>query len=243
MHVILMILWIYVSILKYQMIGLQYPLVPVNPSKWGSHAAGSILSQKTETADARGLLVKPFDNLVTAGKYIADGHNSSHTASRVKEVLVDTVRVNGLSEMGGIPGTTCSGVYANWAADKYELKMKSDLEQLPSNSSKAYTESKKKIRENAQKKEKPTAKVLAEMNPKIGNAPSSPTVTEFGRNNSRSLWTRKFFNRGGAQTFVIEIPTNQTYLYNKQQVVDYNDCMDGSTIIKRVKKRAQHSTS
>lgn len=59
-----------------------------------SHAAGSILSQETENLDA---LAKPFTNLATAGKYIADGHNSSDTASRVREVFVDRVRVNGLS--------------------------------------------------------------------------------------------------------------------------------------------------
>ena len=71
------------------------------------------------------------------------------------------------------------------------------------------------------------------MNPKIGNAASSPTVSQFEGN--RSLWSKKFFSggggpRGGAQSFVIEIPTNQAYLYNKREVVDCIDCIDGSIL-------------
>lgn len=128
------------------------------------------------------------------------------------------MRVNGFSELGNLPGNVGSGVYANWAADKYRIKMQVDLQNLPSNATKAYNEQKKRIANNAQQKQKTVNKVLAEMNPRIGNANPSPTVNEFARNNSQSIWTRKFFNgggpRGGAQIYVIEIPTNQTHLYH-----------------------------
>ena len=88
------------------------------------------------------------------------------------------MRINALSELGDLPGNVGSGAYANWAADKYRIKMKVDLENLPSNSTKAYEEQKKRIGNgnNAQQQRKATNKVLAEMNPKIGNAVSSPTV-------------------------------------------------------------------
>jgi len=48
------------------------------------------------------------------------------------------------------------------------------------------------------------------MNPTIGNAQNSPTVPQFARNHSRSIWSKKFFNlRGGyqSQAFIIEVPT------------------------------------
>lgn len=209
-------------------------LIPVNPRRWVKHAAGSILSQEPQTADAKDLLAKPFTNLATGVDYLKDSHNKSHFASRATEVFVDTVRVNGLSEVGNFPGNVGSGVYANWAADKYKVKMEIDLQNLPSNATKAYTVKKQRIADNAQQKQKAVNKVLTEMNPKIGNANPSPTVNEFGRNNSRSLWTRKFFGggggpRGGAQTYVIEIPTNKNHLYHQQKKVNYHD-VDGSIV-------------
>lgn len=99
--------------------------------------------------------------------------------------------------------------------------MQVDLERLPSNETKVYTQQKKWIAHNAQQNQKAMNKVLTEMNPKIGNAPSSSTVPEFTRsgtlfgnrtnfmshqspgNNSRSIWSKKFFfggvgPRGGA---------------------------------------------
>lgn len=84
-------------------------------------------------------------------------------------------------------------------------------------------------------KKKRVTRVLDSMNPKIGNAPSSPTVDQFARNNSRPLFTRKFFSngggpRGGAQTFIVKIPTNQTHLHNQKQIVECNDSIDGSII-------------
>lgn len=79
---------------------------------------------------------------------------------------------------------------------------------------------------NAQKKEKAVNKVVAKMNPTIGNAPKSqsPTVSQFNRDSTRSVWSKKFFNRnfrGGHQNYVVEVPTNQTHLHNTQQEIDF----------------------
>ena len=63
-------------------------LIPVNPRRWAAHAAGSVLSQKTETAEPMGLLAKPFTNLATSVEYIKNSHNASHFVSRSKEVFV-----------------------------------------------------------------------------------------------------------------------------------------------------------
>ena len=144
------------------------------------------------------------------------------------------MRVNGLSELGDLPGNIGSGVYANWAADKYRIKMKVDIQNLPGNSTQAHDNHKKRIANNGQRRTKAANKFLAEMNPRIGNGNPSPTIGEFARNSSRPLWTRRFFNgggpRGGAQTYVIEIPTNQTHLYHQQKQINYYDVSDGSII-------------
>ena len=81
-------------------------------------------------------------------------HNASHLVGRTQEVIVDTARVNFLSEFGDITGTTASGANANWAAKKYKIKMQVDLERLPDNSTKAYQAKKKQIAHNAQEKQK-----------------------------------------------------------------------------------------
>ena len=62
----------------------------------------------------------------------------------------------------------------------------------------------------------------------IGNAgPKSPTLSQFNRN--RTIWSRKFFNRGGAQSIIVEIPTNQTHLLHTTKVIEYSSV--GLTLI------------
>ena len=67
-------------------------------------------------------------------------------------------------------------------------------------------------------------KALAKANPRIGNAPQgmSPTVPQFERG-SRPIWSKKWFRGGGGNnnTYVVEIPTNQTDLHNKQEAIDF----------------------
>ena len=138
---------------------------------------------------------------------------------------MDTLDVNAYSEWSVI-GNVGSGVFANWAADKYQTKMERDDNRLPSNSTVFSDRRKKKIGNNAQKREKASMKAVAKANPTIGNAPqgTNPTVPQFERG-SRPIWTRKWFNnRGGGgnhDTYVIEIPTNQTHLHNKQEAIDF----------------------
>ena len=60
----------------------------------------------------------------------------------------------------------------------------------------------------------------------IENAPKgeSLTVPQFAKNDTRSIWLRKFFgerSRGRHQNFVLEVPTNNTHLHNKQEVIDF----------------------
>ena len=107
--------------------------------------------------------------------------------------------------------------------------MQVDDNRLPSNSTVFNDRRKSKIASNAQKRQKAAIKVVAKANPPIGNAPKSqsPTVSQFSRNNTRSLWSKKFFSggggpRGGAATYTIEIPTNQTHLHNKQEEIDFS---------------------
>ena len=195
-------------------------LIPVNPMRWPAHAAGSIIGQDLKNADS--LTAKPFTNLAISKQYLETAHNRSHFYSRVREVGMDTLDVNALSEWS-VVGNTASGAYANWAANKYTIKMEADDNRLPSNSTVFSDRKKKKIANKAQKREKAAIKAVAKANPTIGNAPKSqsPTVAEFSRNNTRSIWSRKFFNRGGHQKFVVEVPTNQTHLHNKQEEIDF----------------------
>ena len=104
--------------------------------------------------------------------------------------------------------------------------MELDDNRLPSNSSVFTNRRKKKIASNAQRREKANIKVVAKANPTIGNAPKgqSPTVPEFSKNSTRSVWSRKFFGgnfRGGHQNFVVEVPTDKTHLHNKQEAIDF----------------------
>ena len=66
---------------------------------------------------------------------------------------MDTLDVNAYSEWNVI-GNAGSGVFANWAAYKYQIKMKRDDNRLPSNSTVFSDRKKKKIANNAQKREK-----------------------------------------------------------------------------------------
>lgn len=198
-------------------------LIPLNPMRWPAHAAGSIIGQDLQSADS--LIAKPFTNLKITKEYLTTAHNRSHFYSRAREVGMDTLEVNAYSEWSVI-GNAGSGVFANWAADKYQIKMERDDNRLPSNSTVFSDRRKKKIGNNAQKREKASMKAIAKANPTIGNAPqgTSPTVPQFERG-SRPIWTRKWFsNRGGGgnhNTYVIEIPTNQTHLHNKQEAIDF----------------------
>jgi hypothetical protein len=103
--------------------------------------------------------------------------------------------------------------------------MEAEDNRLDPNSTVFTDRKKKKIRSNIRKKQKATMKGVAKANPTIGNAPPgmSPTVPQFERG-SRPIWFRKWFgNRGGGgtnNTYVIEIPTNQTHLHNKQEEID-----------------------
>jgi len=198
-------------------------LIPINPIRWPAHAAGSILGQDLQNADS--LVAKPFTNLATTKQYLATAHNRSHFYSRAREVGMDTLDVNALSEWS-VVGNAASGTYANWAANKYRIKMEVDDNRLPSNSTVFTDRRKKKIASNAQKREKAITKAVAKANPTIGNAPKgqSPTVGQFSRNSTRSVWSRKFFSRnfrGGHQNFVVEVPTNQTHLHNKQEAINF----------------------
>lgn len=96
-------------------------LVPINPQRWPVHIARSILGQDLNNADS--LVAKPFPNLLVTKEYLTTSHNRTHFSNRAKEVFVDTVRINGLSECGGLQGATVSGPYANWAANKYKIQM------------------------------------------------------------------------------------------------------------------------
>lgn len=51
----------------------------------------------------------------------------------------------------------------------------------------------------------------------------SPTVPQFERSSRLYIWSMKYFLGGGGNhdTYVIEIPTNQTDLHNKQEVIDF----------------------
>lgn len=198
-------------------------LIPINPMRWPAHAAGSIISQDLQNADY--LIAKPFTNLAITKQYLETTHNRSHFYSRAREVGMDTLDVNAMSEWS-VVGNTASGTYANWAANKYAIKMEADDNRLPSNSTVFSDRRKKKIANNAQRREKAAIKSVAKANPTIGNAPKgqSPTVGQFSRNNTRSVWSRKFFSRnfrGGHQNFVVEVPTNQTHLHNKQEAIDF----------------------
>ena len=194
-------------------------LIPLNPKRLPAHIAGSILGQDLQNADS--LIAKPFNNLKVSKEYLTTAHNRSHFYSRAREVAQDTIRVNACGEWGEI-GTAGSGVYANWAANKYELKMESDDNRLPSNSTVFTDRRKRKISHNVQQREKATIKVLTKANPPIGNAPMSPTVSQFERA-SRPLWSMKWFRGGGGNhnTYVIEIPTNQIDLHNKQEEINF----------------------
>lgn len=198
-------------------------LIPLNPTRWPAHAAGSIIGQDLQSTNS--LIAKPFTNLKITKEYLTTAHNRSHFYSRAREVGMDTLDVNAYSEWSVI-GNAGSGVFANWAANKYRIKMEADDNRLPSNSSVFSDRRKQKIANNTQQREKARIKAVAKANPRIGNAPqgTSPTVPQFERG-SRSLWTRKWFSNreggGNHNTYVIEIPTNQTYLHNKQEAIDF----------------------
>ena len=96
-------------------------LIPLNPTCWPAHAAGSIIGQDLQSTNS--LIAKPFTNLKITKEYLTTSHNRSHFYSRAREVGMDTLDVNTYSEWGVI-GNAGSGVFANWAANKYQLKMK-----------------------------------------------------------------------------------------------------------------------
>ena len=198
-------------------------LIPLNPMRLPAHLAGSIIGQDLKNADS--LIAKPFTNLKITKQYLTTAHNRSHFYSRAREVARDTLDVNAYSEWS-LVGNAGSGVFANWATNKYQIKMEAEDNRLPSNSTVFTDRRKQKIGNNAQQREKAAIKAVGKANPTIGNAPqgTSPTVPQFERG-SRPIWTRKWFsNRGGGgnhNTYVIEIPTNQTHLHNKQEAIDF----------------------
>ena len=210
-----------IEVLDFLKIPTAEALIPLNPIRLPAHLVGSIISQDLKNADS--LIAKPITNLKITKEYLTTAHNKSHFYSRAREVGMDTLDVNAYSEWSVI-GNVGSGAFANWAANKYQIKMEADDNGLPSNSTVFTDRRKKEIGNNARQREKAAMKAVAKANPRIGNAPQSPTVPQFERG-SRPIWTRKWFgNRGGGgnhNTYVIEIPTNQTHLHNKQEAIDF----------------------
>ena len=133
-------------------------LIPINPMRWPAHAAGSIIGQDLANADS--LIAKPFTNLAISTQYLESAHNKSHFYSRLRELGMDTVDVNAMSEWS-VVGNTASGAYANWTANKYQIKMEADDNRLPSNSTVFSDRRKKKIGNNAQKRAKASMKAVA----------------------------------------------------------------------------------
>ena len=164
--------------------------------RWPAHAAGSIIGQDLQSADS--IIAKPFTNLKITKEYLTTAHNRSHFYSRAREVGMDTLDVNAYSEWS-VVGNAGSGVFDNWAANKYQIKMEADDNRLPRNSTVFTDRRKQKIGNNIQRKEKAAIKAVAKANPTIGNASqgTSPTVPQFERSSS-PIWSRKWFgNRGG----------------------------------------------
>lgn len=197
-------------------------LVPINPKRWSSFLMGNILSQDLKNANS--LTEKPLKNLQTTKLYLESSVNTTQFCRRFGEVTLDTIAVNIAAEIGELVGSTGAGIYANQAANRYQNKIDESIKNDPDSALKH-----RKI--NIRKKNQKIYKARINSQPKnltIGNAgPNNPTLSQFNRN--RTIWSRKFFNRGGGQSIIVEIPTNQTHLLHTTEVIEYGSV--GLTLI------------
>lgn len=199
-------------------------LVPLDPRKLLPYAGGSIIGQDLKTSND--LITKPLKNVKSAKVYIELAENKLDFYKRIGEVSLDTAAVNLISQLLALPsvsGPAAAGVYANQAAKRYDKKLKSTP-------NRRYILKKKQLKSNFQGRQNAVYKKLDKLNPTIGNAGgSNPTIKDFKKGGppnspqSRPFFSKKFFNRGGAQQYVIEMPTDQPHLLNTTQTleVDY----------------------
>lgn len=105
-------------------------LVPVNPARLPGYIAGSIMSNDLNMAID--VVSKPLENLVTAGNFIVDGHNTTHIIRRIGEVGLDTLKINLVAESQATMGPAISGQMANEVAEKYTKQMITDYKLVDS---------------------------------------------------------------------------------------------------------------
>lgn len=95
--------------------------------------------------------------------------------------------------------------------------------EVKSNPDSSYNLKKKKLKNDFEQRQKAAMRRIDKANPTIGNAGgNNPRIGSFN-NRGRTIWSRKFFNRGGAQSIGIEIPTNQTHLLHRKE---FNLCLN-----------------
>jgi hypothetical protein len=146
-------------------------------------------------------------------------HNDTHYNTRFKNFLVDSVVINGMCELPSV-GPAFAGMYANEIASQYtneiiEDEINKPLETKfaceirfrggPGSKSGSNSTSTPPLFNGVGlfKEHLPVSK---RTNPLIG--PTLPARID------RTIWSRKFFNRGGAQSIIIERPTENLSMVN-----------------------------
>ena len=96
-------------------------LVPLNPYRWGTYAAGSVsASDMPEIGDK---LKTPFSNLQVAKEYLETSQSDVQWRDRFWKVAEDTAKINGSCELGDYVGSFGAGAAANKIADSYMDEM------------------------------------------------------------------------------------------------------------------------
>ena len=173
-------------------------LVPLNPTRLPSYIGGVILSQDLNLATD--LVGAPLNNLRVAGTYLTTSHNVTHGARRAMEVALDTTKINMMAESVPVVGPALAGQHANACAKKYSTNIVTDYKLVDSVKRKALQSkwSKRFGKDFVRSVTTPRpARPTTTVNTPI-DLPGNLTVPGMANNNSRPLWSKKFFGGGGA---------------------------------------------
>ena len=96
-------------------------LIPMNPTKWVSYAAGIVTS--SDMIDLSDKLGTPFNNIVVAKEYLETSKSDIQYRDRLWELIEDMTVINIGAELIDQEGAFISGAYVNECADKYVNKM------------------------------------------------------------------------------------------------------------------------
>ena len=178
-------------------------LVPINPRHYPWYAIGT----KAVGADnpIMEIINAPVDNVRRTVEFVGSAETQDERITRAAVATADTAVVNGLSEIFDIPGAIVGGAYAGVRSKQYDeviAQDKASRSSVAESTSADSSDSSDNIPPGGgYTPKRPPARIPKHPPNKIGTAGTSTgngSTGVKGSNFGRPVWTRKFFNRGGA---------------------------------------------